>query len=372
MKFTKWRLTRIVAACLLGTNPALVDAQTVPSYPSKPIRLIAPFAEGGAPGLVSRRPARGEGVQAAGFLPVALNAMETYPVRPIRLIAPFTPGGGTDVVSRLVAQKLYEAWGQSVIIDNRPGAGTMLGTELVAKAPPDGYTLLIAAAAHSINPSLYAKVNYQTRDFVPITMAVSFPFLFVVHPSIAAQSVSELIALAKSRPGKLAFASSGSGNTNHLAGELLKNMGGIDITHIPYKGGGPALNDVVGGQISMMFGTVLETLPQARAGRVRMLAVSGAKRAPFAPEVPTVAETLPGYEVTGWYVFLAPAATPRSIITQLNHEMTRILDLPDVKQRLTALGSEPWPTSSEQAQQFIAKEADRWSKVIAQAGIRAE
>ncbi len=298
---------------------------------------------------------------------------QTYPTKPIRLVVPFAPGGGTDVVSRLMGQRLTEAWGQSVIIDNRPGAGTMIGTEIVARAPADGYTLLIAAAAHSINPSLYSRVNYDpVRDFAPITMAVGFPFLFVVHPSLQANNVSELVALAKARPGKLAFASSGSGNTNHLAGELLKSTAGVNIIHVPYKGGGPALNDLVGGHVSMMFGTVLETLPQVRAGRLRAIAVSGAKRASFAPEVPTVAETLPGYEVTGWYAFLLPAGTPQSMVAKLNTEMTRILQLADVRQRLSALGAEAWPTSPEEAQKFIAAEAARWSKVITRAGIKAE
>jgi len=296
-----------------------------------------------------------------------------YPNKPIRLVSPFAPGGGTDVVSRLVAQKMTESWGQAVILDNRPGAGTMLGTEIVAKSPADGYTLLIVAAAHSINPSLYAKVNYHpTRDFAPISMAVSFPFLLVVHPAIPAQNVNDLIAVAKSRPGNFSFASSGSGNTNHLAGELLKSMAGIDITHIPYKGGAPALTDVVGGQVSMMFGTVLESLPQARSGRVRMIAVSGVKRAAFAPEVPTVAESLPGYEVTGWYAFLAPAGTPAAVVNKLNQEITRILELPDVRQRLIALGAEPWPTSQTEASRFITSEAAKWSKVIRRAGIKAE
>jgi tripartite-type tricarboxylate transporter receptor subunit TctC len=249
----------------------------------------------------------------------------------------------------------------------------MIGTETVAKSPPDGYTLLICAAAHSINPSLYSKVNYHPlRDFVPITMAVGFPFLLVVHPSVPAQNMQELIATAKSRPGKLTFASSGSGNTNHLAGELLKSMAAVDITHVPYKGGGPALNDVVGGQVSMMFGTVVETLPQARAGRLRALAVSGSKRAAFASELPTVAETLRGFEVTGWYAFLLPAGTPAPIVDKLNREITRILEVPDVKQRLVALGTDPWPTSSQQAREFIAAEATRWSKVVAQAGLKAD
>ena len=276
-------------------------------------------------------------------------------------------------MSRLVAQRLTEAWGQQVIIDNRPGAGTMIGTEIVAKAPPDGYTLLIGAAAHSINPSLYSKVNYHpVRDFAPITLAVTFPFLLVVHPSVPVKSVQDLIAAAKASPGKYTFASSGSGNTNHLAGELLKITAGIDITHIPYKGGGPALTDLVGGQVTMMFGTVVETLPQARAGKVRGIAVSSTKRASFAPELPTVAETVKGFDVTGWYVFLLPAGTPAPIVDKLNREMTRILEHPDVRQRLVTLGADPTPTSPQQTRDFIAHEAARWAKVIKQAGLKAD
>jgi tripartite-type tricarboxylate transporter receptor subunit TctC len=306
---------------------------------------------------------------AAGAL--AADVVPSYPSRPIRLVAPFAPGGGTDVVARLVAQRLTETFAQQVIIDNRPGAGTMIGTEIVAKAPPDGYTFLICAAAHSINPSLYSKVNYHPlRDFAAITMAVSFPFLFVVHPSVPAQNVQELIAAAKTR--KLTFASSGTGNTNHLAGEFFKMLAGVDIAHIPYKGGGPALTDVVGGQVSMMFGTVLETLPQAKAGKVKALAVSSAKRASFAPDLPTVGETLRGFEVTGWYAFLLPGATPAAIVDKLNREITRILDMPEVKQRLVSLGSEPWPTSPQKASDFIAEEAVRWAKVIKRAGLKPD
>jgi tripartite-type tricarboxylate transporter receptor subunit TctC len=303
------------------------------------------------------------------------HAAETnpYPSRPIRLVAPFAPGGGTDVVSRLVAQRLIESWGQPVILDNRPGAGTMIGTEIVKNAPPDGYTILICAAAHSINPSLYSKVNYHpVRDFAPITMAVTFPFLLVVHPSVPAKNVQELVAAAKAQPGKLTFASSGSGNTNHLAGELLKITAAIDITHVPYKGGAPALNDVVGGQVSMMFGTVVETLPQARAGKVRAIGVTSAKRAAFAPDVPAVAETLRGFEVIGWYAFLVPAGTPAPVVDKLNREVTRILETPDVKQKLVALGTDPSPMSSQETREFIARETVRWEKVVKQSGLRAD
>jgi tripartite-type tricarboxylate transporter receptor subunit TctC len=304
----------------------------------------------------------------------AQGAGTDFPVRPIRIVVPFAPGGGTDITARIVGQRLNEAWGQPVVNDNRPGAGTMVGTEIVQKAPADGYTMMIASASHALNPSLYRKVNYDPiRDFQAVTLAVSFSFLLASNPSLPVQSVRELVALAKAQPGKLTFASSGTGSTNHLAGELFRVMAGINMIHVPYKGGGPAMNDVIGGQVSYMFGTVLETLPQARAGRLRALAVSSAKRASFAPELPTVAEAgVPGYDVTGWYGFLVPAATPKPVVDKLNREITRILDLPAVRERFTGLGAEPWPTPSDKAQAFIAAEVARWGRIIREAGIRAE
>jgi len=297
-----------------------------------------------------------------------------FPSRPIRLIVPFAPGGGTDITARIVGQRLSEAWSQPVVIDNRPGAGTMVGTEIVQKAPADGHTLMIASASHALNPSLYRKVSYDPlRDFHAVTLAVSFSFLLAANPALPVQNVRELVALAKSQPGKLAYASSGTGSTNHLAGELFRVMTGTQLIHVPYKGGGPAMNDVIGGQVSFMFGTVLETLPQAKAGRLRALAVSSAKRAKFAPDLPTVAEAgVPGYDVTGWYAFLVPAATPKPVLERMNREMTRILDLPAVRERFTALGAEPWPTPAADAQAFIAKEVKRWGTVIREAGIRAD
>jgi tripartite-type tricarboxylate transporter receptor subunit TctC len=313
------------------------------------------------------------GVFTAGSV-LAQGAGAEFPVRPIRIVVPFAPGGGTDITARIVGQRLNEAWGQPVVNDNRPGAGTMLGTEIVQKAPPDGYTMMIASASHALNPSLYRKVHYDPlRDFQAVTLAVSFSFLLAANPSLPAQSVRELVALAKAQPGKLTFASSGTGSTNHLAGELFRVMAGLDLIHVPYKGGGPAMNDVIGGQVSYMFGTVLETLPQARAGRLRALAVSSGKRASFAPELPTVAEAgVPGFDVTGWYAFLVPAATPKPVVERLNREITRILDLPAVRERFTTLGAEPWPTPADRAQAFIGTEVTRWRKVIQDAGIRAD
>ena len=312
-------------------------------------------------------------VVAAMLAPMA-HAAEPYPSKPIRIVVPFAPGGGTDLTARVVGQRLTERTGQPVVIDNRPGAGTMLGTELTLKSPPDGYTFMIASASHAINPSLYRKVNYDPiRDFAPITLAISFPFIIAVHPSVPVRNVKELIAHAKANPGRLTYASSGTGATNHLAGELFKSMAGIDLLHVPYKGGGPAMNDTIGGQVSMIFGTVLETMPQVRAGRLRGLAVSSGKRAAFAPDVPTAAEDgLPGYDVTGWYAFLAPAGIDRGVLAKLNQEITSALTAPDIREKLLALGAEPWPTTPQAAQAFIAAEVGRWGRLIRGARITAD
>ena len=297
-----------------------------------------------------------------------------YPSKPIRIIVPFAPGGGTDLTARLVGHRVAEQTGQPVIIDNRPGAGTMLGTELTQKSAPDGYTILIASASHAINPSLYRKVNYDPiKDFVPITLAVSFPFIIVAHPGAPMRNVKELIEQAKANPGRLTYASSGTGATNHLAGELFKSMAGVNLIHVPYKGGAPAMNDIIGGQVTMLFGTVLETIPQVRAGKLRALAVSSAKRAATAPEIPTVAEDgLPGYDVTGWYAFIAPAAIDRAVLAKLNVEMTGALGTQGIKEKLSGLGAEPWPTTPERAQTFIADEVLRWGKLIRAARIAAD
>ena len=298
---------------------------------------------------------------------------QSYPAKPIRLIVPFPPGGGTDITARMVGQPLSEKLGQPVVIDHRPGAGTMLGTELAAKAAPDGHTLILVAAPHAINPAMYRSVKYDpVRDFAPIALAISFPYIVAVHPAIQARSIKELIALAKSGSPVLTFASSGTGVTNHLAGELFKRMAGVEMTHVPYKGGGPALNDVIGGHVSMIFGTILETMPQVRNGRVRGLAVTSSKRVSFAPDLATVSEDgLPGYDVTGWYAVLAPAGTPANIVARLNEETTRILGSAAVKDRFLAMGAEPWPTSSDKAREFIAAETARWGKIVKAAGITA-
>jgi tripartite-type tricarboxylate transporter receptor subunit TctC len=298
---------------------------------------------------------------------------DTFPSKPFRLVVPFPPGGGTDILARIVGQQMTEAMGQPVVIDNRGGAAGMIGTEFAMKAPPDGHTILIAVTAYVINPTLYKKVNYDPlRDFIPVTLGISFPYVFVVHPSLPAKTVKDYIALAKAQPGKLTFASSGTGLSNHLAGELFKDMAGIDILHVPYKGGGPAMNDLLGGQVISTFGTVLQTLPQVRAGRLRALAVTSSKRMASAAEIPTIAEAaLPGFEAIGWYAFMVPAGTPPAVVARLNREITRILDLPAAKDKLVAMGAEPAPTSAEKAREFIVAEVARWSRVVTKAGLKA-
>jgi tripartite-type tricarboxylate transporter receptor subunit TctC len=299
---------------------------------------------------------------------------QPYPDRPLRIVVPFAPGGGTDVTVRIVGTRLQEALRQPVVADYKPGAGTMIGTEFTARAPADGYTIMIASASHALNPSLHGKVNYHpTTDFAAITMAVSFPFILAVTNSLPVTSVAGLIAAARAQPGRLAFASSGVGSTPHLAGEVFKSATGVDMVHVAYKGGGLALTDVISGQVPLTFATAVETLPQVRAGKLRGLAVSSARRTAAAPELPTIAEAgVPGYDVTGWYVFLAPAATPKAIVQRLNAEITRILRLPAVREQLLSVAAETWPTTPAEAQDFVAGETARWRQVISKAQIRPE
>lgn len=297
---------------------------------------------------------------------------ETFPSKPIRIVVPFPPGGGADILGRLVSPHMTESLGQPVLIENRPGAGTMIGTEAVLKAPADGHTLLVAVTAFVINPTLYRKVNYDPlRDFTPVSLGINFPYMLVVHPSLPVKSVKELIALAKKNPGKITYASSGTGLSNHLAGEMFKDAAGIDILHVPYKGGGPALNAMLGGEVSMAFGTVLQTLPQVRANKLRALAVSSAKRVSFAAELPTIAEAaIPGFEGAGWYSFAAAAGTPPAALGRLNQEIVRVLGLPSVRESLVAMGTEPTPSTVEKAREYYTSELARWAKVVIRAGLK--
>jgi tripartite-type tricarboxylate transporter receptor subunit TctC len=305
--------------------------------------------------------------------PVALRAQD-FPNRPIRIVVPYAPGGGADTVARLLAPKLQEALGQTVVVDNKPGAGGVIGDDAVAKAPPDGHTLLIGAFAHAVNPALLPRMPFRTPDdFAPVSLLVVVPDLLVVTPSLPARTVGELIALAKAQPGKLSYASSGNGTAQHLAAELFKARTGLDIQHVPYKGGGPALVDVAAGHVQMIFGNMSSALPQAQAGRVRAMAVTSPKRSPATPDVPTIAESgVPGYEMYEWNALLAPAGTPAAVIQRLQQEAAKALRHPDVAARLAALGAGPVGGTPEQLAAFLRAELAKWTEVVKTAGIKAE
>jgi tripartite-type tricarboxylate transporter receptor subunit TctC len=302
------------------------------------------------------------------------DAADVYPSRPVRMVVAVPPGGPADILARLVGPKLTEALGQTVVIDNRPGANGNIAYEMAARAVPDGYTFVLVAAGVTINPSLYREVRYDpVRDFAAITHGVSVPNILVVHPSVPAASVSELVALAKSRQGKLAFASAGNGTSGHLALELFKQRAGIDVVHVPYKGGGPALAELLAGQVQALFSLALAATQQVKAGKVRALAISSGKRSVVAPDLPTVAEAgFPGYEVVGWFGWLAPAETPRAIVGRLNAEIVKALKAPDVRERLLSQSTEPVGNSQQAFGAFLKSERDKWAGVIKRAGIRMD
>ena len=312
---------------------------------------------------------------AAGLLAVSVSsaAAQTYPSRPVRLIVPFAPAGGTDIMARSLAQRMAESTGQQFVVENRAGANAIIGTEAVAKAAPDGYTLLMTTNIFTINPWLYPNVPFNVeRDFAPITLAGSTPNLLAAHPSIPAQTVKELVALARARPGQLTIAAAGLGTPSHLAAELLKQTAGIDLLIVHYKGTGASLNDLIGGQVAMSFGTLPGLAPFVKAGRLRALAVSGAQRAASLPAVPTVAESLPGFEVLTWYGLFAPAGTSREIVARLRGETVKALASPDVKQRLAAQGFDAEGNTPDEFTAIIRRDLARWQKVIAEAKIRVE
>jgi tripartite-type tricarboxylate transporter receptor subunit TctC len=299
---------------------------------------------------------------------------QQYPSKPIRLVVGFAAGGPSDVAARTIAQKLTEKWGQQVIVDIRPGAGGNIATEIVAKAPADGYTLLEPAFAHAANPFLYSKLPFDAvKDFAPVLLFASIANVLVIHPSLPVHSVKELIAFAKAHPGQLTMGSSGNGTASHLASELMNYMAGIKTTHVPYKGLAPAHTDLMGGQLSMLFDGIVTGMPAVKAGRLRALAVTTAKRWQGTPDIPTMSEAgLAGFEVNSWYGLLAPAGTPRDIITRLNSEVSRALREPDARERLYSIGAEPMNNTPEEFAAYINAEMAKWSKVIKAAGIRAE
>ncbi len=306
----------------------------------------------------------------------ALPAMsQPYPAKPVRFIVPFAAGGPTDILARSIGQKLGDALGVSVVVDIRGGAGGTIGTELVAKSPPDGYTLLMGATStHAISPSLYARIGYDPiKDFAPVTLVANTPSLLAVHPALPVKSVRDLIALAKSRPGQLSYASAGNGSNNHLAGVLFCKMAGVNMVHIPYKGSGQALVDVVGGHVPLMFNNTASVMPFVRAGKLRAIALTSAARSLLLPELPTVAESgLPGFEVRSWHGVFLPAGTPPEITARLNAEIVKILRLPDVKERLNAQGVELDGSSPEELAAFVRKELAKWAIVVKESGARAD
>jgi tripartite-type tricarboxylate transporter receptor subunit TctC len=301
-------------------------------------------------------------------------AQQPYPNRPVRMIVAVPPGGPADTLARLVAPKLTEAFDQTVVIDNRPGANGIIAYETTARAAPDGYTFTAAATGVVINASLYKNVPYDPiRDFAPITLGITVPNILVVHPSVAVSSTKELVAMAKAKPGTVTFASAGTGTSGHLALELFRMTAGIDVIHVPYKGGGPALADVLAGQVQSLFSIALAAAPQIKAGRLRALAITSAKRSPVAPELPTIAEAgFPGYEVVGWFGWLAPAATPRPIVNRLHVELVRALRSPDVRERLLSQSTEPVGNTPQEFGTFMRSEHAKWGKVIKAANIKVD
>jgi len=299
---------------------------------------------------------------------------QTYPAKAIRLIVPFAPGGSNDIMARLTGQSFTESMGQQVVIDNRAGASGIIGCDIAAKAPPDGYTLLMMSLTIAVNPSLFKKLPFDTeKDLLPVTLVASAPLMLVVNPSVPAKSVKELIAYAKANPGKLNFGSGGPGTTPHLAGEMFKTMAGLQVVHIPYKGGGPALADLVAGQIQFMLENIPSTLPFAQSGKLRALAVTATKRSALVPDLPTLDEAgVKGYDLVGWNGLFVPAGTPGAIVAKLHQETVKALAQPEVKKRLATLGAEGVGNSPQDFGAFVKAEIRKWSRVAKEAGLKAE
>jgi tripartite-type tricarboxylate transporter receptor subunit TctC len=305
---------------------------------------------------------------------VSASAQTPYPTRAVRLIVPSSPGGGTDISARILAPQLTQFLGQQVVVENRPGAGTMIGGEAVARAAPDGYTLLMGISTLAINPAMYKKVPYDAlKDLAPVSQAVALSNVLVIHPSLPSRNLKEFIAFAKARPGQINFASAGVGTSPHLSMELFLVLANLKMLHVPYKGSGPGVTDLIAGHVPVMMPNMLSAQPHIKSGRIRALGVTGTKRAPGADDIPTIAEAgLPGYEAVQWYGVLAPAATPRDIITKLHAGVVRALQNPDVRQRLLNDGAEPVGSSPEEFAAYLRSETTKWAKVIKAAGIKPE
>ena len=301
-------------------------------------------------------------------------AQGAFPTRPVTLIVGFAPGGGTDIAARIVAKQLAVEFGQQVIVENRAGAGGNIATGAVARAAPDGYLISLATISSlTVQPHLNSKLPYDPRrDLAPLTMGVVFANVLVVHPSVPAKTVAEFVALAQAKPGTIGYGTSGIGTTGHLAGELFRMMAKAPIVHVPYKGGGPAMTDLLGGQIPSSFASAPSALAHVKAGKIRALATTGAARSSFLPDVPTIAESYPGYEATNWYAFVAPAKTPKEVVEQLNRQLVKVLSTPSVREQLLANGMEPQPSTPEELARYMEREFETWGRVVKEAGIQAE
>ncbi len=321
-------------------------------------------------------------IAAAAWLAATLPAFAAQPVadpapgfpsRPLRLIVPFTPSGPNDQLARMVGAKLTESWGQQVVVDNRPGAGTVIGTELAVRSPADGHTLLMISLSTAVNPVLQKKLPFDTeKDLVPLINLALSPNVLVVHPGVAASNVAGLLALAKAKPGDIIYASGGAGSTTHLAGELLASMGGVKMTHVPYKGASPATIDLLGGRVSCMFGTILPTLPHIKSGKLRAIGTSSLQRSPVLPDVPAIAETLKGFEAVSFYGVAVPAGVPRPVMNKLNFEMARIITAADTREQLRQQGAEAVGNSQAEFTAFFRRQMSKWAGVIKAAGLQAQ
>jgi tripartite-type tricarboxylate transporter receptor subunit TctC len=309
----------------------------------------------------------------AALGPAGEAAAQAYPSKAVRIIVPFGPGGGTDIQGRLLGKKFFESMGQTFVVDNRSGASGLIGAELAAKSPPDGYTILFTTASLSVNVSLYKKIAFDPlKDLAPVSWVSSVPLVLVVHPSVPAKSLKELIALVKKRAGKMNIASNGSGTTSHLSIEMLKQMAGVDVTHIPYKGGGPAITALVSGEVDMEFATALAAQPHIKSGRVRALAVTTAKKSSAFPALPTMASLYPGFESDNWYAMFMPAGTPKEIIAKVNAEIIKALKSPEVRDFMSKEGADPVGSTPEELAAYFKREIDKYAKIIKAGNIQAE
>lgn len=301
------------------------------------------------------------------------DAQQAYPSRPIRIISPFSPGGGNDTICRIIAPKLVERLGQRVLVENRAGANGIIGTEVAARSAPDGYTIVLIPSGHAVNASLRKKLPYDTiRDFTPITMVGSSPLVLSIHPAVPAKNVKALIALAKERPGQLTYGSAGVGSSGHLAGALFETLTGTTMVHVPYKGMALAITDLISGQIFLAFATSLSSVPHVRSGRLRALATTGAQRSPALPDLPTVADSVPGYEASLWYGFVGPAGIPPENVRRLNADIVAVLERPDVRERLANQGLDVRPSTPEEFGRLLRTDLTRWAKLVQRAGLRPQ